>query len=143
MLPFVLPAKPLQWWLRSCGGCSTRGCHTPDISVGLRLRYRLWRNSILLAGIPPFPQDLYRSLRPTDISGVWQPRVLQRDLRTSPPAVYLVYGNGGLDAPGALHPAYAILVDDMETGHDVEFMARVRWSFNASSAEQSLFAAHF
>ena len=35
--------------------CSTRGCHTPDISVSLRLRYRLWRNSIPSAGMPPFP----------------------------------------------------------------------------------------
>jgi len=25
-----------------------------------------------------FRHDLYRSLRPTDISGVWQPRVLQQ-----------------------------------------------------------------
>ena len=93
---------------------------------------------------PKFPQaDSHVAVCAASKASAMVAQELRRDLRTSPPAVYLVYGNGGLDAPGALHPAYAILVDDMETGHDVEFMARVRWSFNASSAEQSLFAAHF
>jgi len=54
--------------------CSTRGCHTPDISVGLRLRYRLWRNSIPSAGIPPFPQDPTVTLSVTSAS----PRRLSR-----------------------------------------------------------------
>ena len=52
---------------------------------------------------------------------------LGRELRTTPPPVYLVYGNGGLDAPGGLDPAYTVLVDDLGAGHEEELMQRVRY----------------